>query len=112
VTLYSSDSLKTAAENSAIDLTALADLLATSITKSLGSSTNRKLQDVTQPLTPRQRDVLGLLASGYQTARIAECLKISEAAVNKHFFRARRALGAATREQALAIAIKQGLIDL
>lgn len=63
-------------------------------------------------LTPRQRDVLSLLANGYQTARIAEKLGVTEATVTLHFIAARKALGANTREQALVIALQHGLISL
>ncbi|KIC39028.1 hypothetical protein RA27_17890 [Ruegeria sp. ANG-R] len=112
VTLCSGGSMQTAEKDSAIDLTMFAALLATSITEPIQSPANLKLQSMTQLLSQRQQEVLELLAAGYQTARIAERLKISEAAVNKHFFLARRALGASTREQALAIALKQNLINL
>lgn len=60
--------------------------------------------------TQRQRQVLTLLASGLQNGAIAETLGITEVAVRKHFTAARRALGANTREQALAIALRTGLI--
>lgn len=63
-------------------------------------------------LSPRQREVLSLLAEGHQTARIAERLMLSEAVVSKHFLTARVKLGASTREQALAIAMQNGLLDL
>jgi DNA-binding CsgD family transcriptional regulator len=61
-------------------------------------------------LTPRQCQVLTLLASGLQNGAIAETLGITEVAVRKHFTAARRALGANTREHALAIALRTGLI--
>lgn len=63
-------------------------------------------------LSPRERDVLSLLANGYQTARIAEKLNISEAMVSKHFSKCRKKLNAATREQALALAMAAGAINL
>ncbi|MBY6057729.1 helix-turn-helix transcriptional regulator [Leisingera daeponensis] len=63
-------------------------------------------------LTARQQQVLSLLAQGMMTARIAETLGLSEAAVSLHFANARKALGASTREHALALALKQGLISL
>lgn len=96
VTLCSGDTMQTAAQDSAIDLPVFSALLATSITQPVHSQTNLKLQAIKQGLSQRQRHVLELLASGYQTARIAERLQISEAAVNKHFFMARNALGAST----------------
>ena len=63
-------------------------------------------------LTVRQREVLSCLAEGMMNARIAEKLGITEAAVAFHFANARKALGASTREHALALAMKHGLISL
>jgi DNA-binding NarL/FixJ family response regulator len=104
--------MQAAYNNSSVDLTMLAALLATSITEPIHSPANLKLKAMTQVLSQRQQEVLELLANGCQTARIAERLNISEAAVNKHFSLARKALGASTREQALAIALKENLINL
>lgn len=64
------------------------------------------------PLSDRQREVLSLLAEGMMTSRIAEKLGISETAVTQHFAKARKVLGANTREHALAIAMSRGLISL
>lgn len=93
-----------------------AALLASTIGTPVESAANLKL-GATQPstdaslLTSRQREVLTLLAEGHQTARIAERLGLSEAAVSLHFSNARKALNAQTREQALAIALRDGLIS-
>ncbi|MVO15278.1 helix-turn-helix transcriptional regulator [Parasedimentitalea huanghaiensis] len=64
------------------------------------------------PLSIRQREVLSLLAEGMMTSRIAETLGISETAVSQHFAKARKSLGANTREHALALAMSRGLISL
>jgi len=64
------------------------------------------------PLSTRQREVLCLLADGMMTSRIAETLGISEATVSLHFAKARKVLGANTREHALALAMSRGLISL
>lgn len=112
VTLCSGGTMQAAHNNSTVDLAMLAALLATSITEPIHSPANLKLKAMTQVLSQRQQEVLELLANGCQTARIAERLNISEAAVNKHFSLARKALGASTREQALAIALKENLINL
>lgn len=61
-------------------------------------------------LSARERDVLCLLANGLLNARIAEKLGISEPMVRKHLVSARRKLGCATREQAVAEAITRRLI--
>lgn len=86
-------------------------LLASTIGAPVNSDANRRLGvEQASPLTQRQREVLSLLAEGNQTARIAEKLGLSEPAVSQHFANARKALGAQTREHALAIAMRDGLI--
>jgi DNA-binding CsgD family transcriptional regulator len=64
------------------------------------------------PLTPREREVLVWLATGLRTTRIADRMGIACVTVNKHLIASRRKLGARTREQALAIAIRDGLITI
>jgi DNA-binding CsgD family transcriptional regulator len=63
-------------------------------------------------LTAREREVLLWLWSGHQTARIADRMGIEPVTVTKHLAAIRRKLGARTREQALAIAILEGLISV
>ncbi len=63
-------------------------------------------------LSPREREALQWLASGLQTARIAERMGISISTVEKHVVRARAKLGARTREEALARALRRGDLDL
>ncbi len=63
-------------------------------------------------LSGRERDVLAYLSQGMMTAQIAEKLGLADVTVNKHFNSARKRLGAATREQALAIAMAAGVISL
>lgn len=63
-----------------------------------------------QRLTDRERDCYNLLAQGLRTQRIAAELGIAPITVEYHFKNARVRLGAHTREQALAIAVKQGWI--
>jgi DNA-binding CsgD family transcriptional regulator len=63
-------------------------------------------------LTAREKEVLLGLWSGYRTARIAERMGIEPVTVSKHLAAIRRKLGARTREQALAIAIVEGLISI
>ena len=62
-------------------------------------------------LSQRERDVLLYLALGLKTQRIAERLQLAEVTVRKYFQSARQKLGARTREQALARAIRDGLIS-
>lgn len=60
-------------------------------------------------LSPRESQCLQLLAQGYRTKEIARALTLSTAAVELYLRNARRKLGAATREQAIAIMYAQGL---
>lgn len=61
-------------------------------------------------LSPRERECLLWLAAGLRSDRIAERLGLSRATVDLHLSRARRRLGARTREQALAKALTLGLL--
>lgn len=63
-------------------------------------------------LTARERDVLSYLSQGMQTAEIAEKLGLAIITVNMHFRSAKKRLNAATREQALAIAMASGAVSL
>ena len=61
-------------------------------------------------LSPRERETLTWLASGLRTTQIAHRMGIREVTVGLHLQGARRKLGARTREQALAIALRDGHI--
>lgn len=65
-----------------------------------------------KPLSPREKETLSWLAHGLRNDRIAERMDISEVMVRKHLNGARTKLGAATREQALGIALSTGTISL
>ena len=62
-------------------------------------------------LTPRQNQVLHLLADGASTAQIAEELHLSPETVRNHVRGVLRALGAGSRLQAVAEAHRAGLLD-
>ena len=62
-------------------------------------------------LSARERDVLRWLAEGHRVDRIAEKMGLSNRTVEVHLSRARQRLGAATREQALVIALRAGLLE-
>ncbi|MFQ5795983.1 MAG: response regulator [Candidatus Bipolaricaulia bacterium] len=68
-------------------------------------------QDVEQ-LTPRELDVLRLLAQGLKNKEIAETLFRSERTVKFHVSSILRKLGAENRTEAVSIAVQKGLIDL
>jgi DNA-binding CsgD family transcriptional regulator len=61
-------------------------------------------------LTPRELEVLGLVADGLRNGQIAERLFLSERTVGHHVSAILRKLGAATRGQAAAEALRMGLI--
>jgi DNA-binding CsgD family transcriptional regulator len=58
-------------------------------------------------LSPREREVVGLLADGLSGAQIAEQLVLSPETVRTHIRNAMTKLGASTRSQAVAIALGQ-----
>lgn len=63
-------------------------------------------------LTSREAQVMTLLANGLQNAAIAHDLDIAEVTVRKTLISARKKLRAKTREEALAIAVRAGLLGL
>jgi DNA-binding NarL/FixJ family response regulator len=62
-------------------------------------------------LTNRERDVLMLLADGYNQKRIAEELVISTKTVGTHIQRMLEKLGVHSRAEAVALAHRDGLVD-
>ncbi|MBI3965270.1 MAG: AAA family ATPase [Chloroflexi bacterium] len=60
-------------------------------------------------LTPREREVLALLAGGRKNREIAEALVIAEATAELHVSRVLGKLGCSTRAQAAALAVAHGL---
>ena len=73
-------------------------------------STVRTYRD-TPVLTPRQREVLGLLASGNSAREICRELYLSQATVRNHIRALLLALGAHSQLEALARAREIGLLD-
>lgn len=63
-------------------------------------------------LTPREVDVLRHLAGGNRNRDIAERLVISEETVKVHVKHVMEKLGASDRTQAVAIAVRRGIIQL
>jgi PAS domain S-box-containing protein len=61
-------------------------------------------------LTPRQNQVLHLLAHGHSTAQIAQELHLSIDTVRNHIRRMLRALDAHSRIEALAVAHREGIL--
>ena len=67
---------------------------------------------LTEPLTPRELEVLYLLASGSSTAVAAASLGISTATLRAHVQAVLRKLGAHSRLEAVAEAARLGLVTL
>lgn len=63
-------------------------------------------------LTPRQRQILALMARGLSSPKIAAELGIRPATVRLHVRQILRRLGAATRTQAVSLAYRLGLVHL
>jgi DNA-binding CsgD family transcriptional regulator len=61
-------------------------------------------------LTVRERDCLAFFADGMRTAQVAYKLGISEGTVELHLRNARERLKAKTRDQAVALAVRAGMI--
>jgi PAS domain S-box-containing protein len=62
------------------------------------------------PLTPRQQQVLELLASGQSTRQIAASLHLSRETIRNHIRDLLRALGTHSRVEAIAEARRRGLV--
>jgi DNA-binding CsgD family transcriptional regulator len=65
---------------------------------------------LSEPLTRRERDVIGLAAKGLTTAEIARSIKLSPATVRTYLSRAERKLGARNRAHAVALAVGMGVV--
>src|SRR4051812_8812293 len=68
--------------------------------------------DIDEPLTPREVQVLELLAEGLSNKRIAARLAISDQTVKFHVASISGKLGAANRTDAVRRAVRRGLITL
>ena len=58
-------------------------------------------------LSPRQREILALVAAGRTSKEIASALGISESTVNWHLANAFERLGASSRAEAVALAMRE-----
>jgi DNA-binding NarL/FixJ family response regulator len=73
---------------------------------------SREQQPGGEPLTPREREVLQLLAQGLQNKEIAAELVISERTAKFHVSAILSKLHAGNRTEAVAIAVQRGLVIL
>jgi len=88
----------------------LAEIFATRIAAPDAKISNGFIWPGKTVLTDRESELLSYLAVGLKNDRIAERCGLAEVTVRKHLLSARQKLGATTREQALAIALQNGLI--
>jgi len=65
-----------------------------------------------ETLTPREREVLQLLGRGQSNKQVAARLGVAEATVKVHVTSILAKLGAASRTEAVAVAMRRGLIAL
>lgn len=76
----------------------------------LAEAMKRKLSPSGPQLSPREREVLQLLADGLGVAQISRQLYISESTTKTHISKLYEKLGAGNRAQALMSALKLGLL--
>ena len=70
------------------------------------------VEEPSEPLTAREREVLGLLGRGLSNKMIARDLRISEHTVKFHVSSIYAKLGAASRTEAIGLGARLGLISL
>lgn len=68
--------------------------------------------DASESLTPRETDILRLVAKGYSNKHIAAEFDIEERTVKTHVSSLLSKLGLRSRTQAALYALKIGLVDL
>jgi two-component system, NarL family, response regulator YdfI len=73
---------------------------------------SQALDELAEPLTPRESEVLQMLASGLGNKEIAAKLAISEHTVKFHVASILGKLGAASRTEAVSLGIRRGLVLL
>ena len=76
------------------------------------SSMDKAVQDVTAPLTPKELQILTLIAEGNSNKQIATTLGISDQTIKNHVSAILRKINANYRAHAVYIAIRDGLISI
>lgn len=77
-----------------------------------GSAPTRALDELAEPLTRREVEVLQMLAAGLSNKEIAARLNISEHTVKFHVASILGKLGAGSRTEAVSLGIRRGLVLL
>ncbi len=67
---------------------------------------------VNEPLTPRELEILAMVAEGLTSKRIARRLGIAFCTVRTHLERVRGKLGARSRAEAVARAVRTGQLEI
>jgi DNA-binding NarL/FixJ family response regulator len=80
--------------------------------KLLQTMSREERREETEPLTPREVEVLALLSQGLQNKEISARLFISERTVKFHVSSLMHKLGAENRTESVTIAAQRGLIQL
>jgi NarL family two-component system response regulator YdfI len=78
----------------------------------VAENASRQLAELAEPLTPRESEVLQMLASGFANKEIATRLEISEHTVKFHVASILGKLGASSRTEAVSLGIRRGLVLL
>jgi len=76
------------------------------------SPASSRVAELAEPLTPREREVLQMLASGLANKEIAAKLSISDHTAKFHVASILGKLGASSRTEAVAVGIRRGLVLL
>jgi two-component system, NarL family, response regulator DevR len=78
----------------------------------LAGEQDRETRSAIENLTPREQEVLRLLAEGLSDKEIAERLYVGSGTVRTHVVSIFNKLGAHSRLQALVFAVRHGLVDI
>lgn len=76
----------------------------------LGAAMRRRLQPPTVQLTPRETEILALLAQGKSVAEVSAQLFVSASTTKTHMAKLYDKLGASNRTQAVMSAVRLGLV--
>lgn len=87
-------------------------IIAANIPTQPNAQVSERLNVREKSLTTKEHDVLRWLACGLRNDQIAFKANIAEVTVRKHLLSIRQKLGAATREQAIAIAVRDGWLSV
>ncbi len=109
-TAASAGAIVAAIEATVAGLIALAPAQASALVARTQVTSRRPAQQV-EPLTPRELEVLDLLARGLANRAVAARLQISTHTAKFHVGQILAKLGAVTRAQAVAIGLRDGLVD-